>query len=241
LAAARARSIAVTYTPSAPSPAVAELAIGQMLALLRRTVAADRGIRQGIWYRWTGRRLAQVTVGVIGVGRIGRAVIRHLQNWSPRILANDLIVDAEFARLTGCIWTDCETIYREADIITLHVPLTPATRGMIRERELALMKPDAILINTARGGIIDEAALCAALRARPYFSAAIDVFAQEPYRGELAGLENCFLTCHMGAATRDCRLRMELEAVEEVIRYFRGEPLINPVPEAEYLLQAAKI
>lgn len=238
LAAARDRGIAVTYTPEAPSAAVAELTIAQMLALLRRTVTADRGIRQGVWRRWIGRSLGKMTVGVIGIGRVGRAVIRHLQAWNPvRILANDLIVDNEFARLTGCTWTDCGTIYREAGIITLHVPLTPQTRNMVGERELAVMKPDAILINTARGGIVNEAALAAALRARPDFSAAVDVFAQEPYRGELAELENCLLSCHMGSATRDCRLRMELEATEEVIRYFRGEPFANPVPAAEYALQ----
>src|SRR5262249_44480244 len=104
LAAARARNIAVTYTPSAPSPAVAELVIAQMLALLRGTVIADRGMRQGIWNRWVGRRLSGLTVGVIGVGRVGRLVIRHLQAFRPvRILANDLITDDPFASQNGCI------------------------------------------------------------------------------------------------------------------------------------------
>jgi D-3-phosphoglycerate dehydrogenase len=238
LAAARERGIFVTYTPSAPTAAVAELAIGQMLALLRRTMIADREMRQGVWRRWIGRRLGQITLGVIGVGRTGRAVIRHVQGFSPvRILTNDLMVDDEFSRRTGCIWTDKETIYREADVITLHVPLTPQTRNMIGESELAMMKPDAILLNIARGGIVDEAALASALRRRPAFSAAVDVFVEEPYSGELAELENCLLSCHMGSGTRDCRLRMELEAAEEVVRYFRKEPFANPVPEAEYALQ----
>src|SRR5215510_12978399 len=96
LAAARARGIAVTYTPSAPSPAVAELTIGQMLALLRKTATPDRGMRGGFWNRRIGRRLGLLTVGIIGVGRVGHLVIRHLQNWSPRILANDLNADHEF-------------------------------------------------------------------------------------------------------------------------------------------------
>jgi D-3-phosphoglycerate dehydrogenase len=238
LTAARERGIAVTYTPAAPSAAVAELAVGQMLALLRRTSNADRGMRQGIWNRWIGRRLGALTVGVIGVGRVGRLVIRHLQGWSPiRILAHDLKVDDEFAQLTGSVWTDPDTIYREADIITLHVPLTPQTRHMVGKRELGMMKPEAILINTARGGIVDEVALANALRARPSFSAAVDVFEQEPYGGELAALENCLLSCHMGSGTRDCRLRMESEATLEVVRYFKGEPFATPVPEAEYLIQ----
>jgi len=238
LATARSRGIAVTYTPSAPSPAVAELALAQMLALLRRTATVDTEIRHGEWHRRIGRRLGRMTVGVIGAGRIGKLVIEHIKGWSARILANDLVRDPEFSRYSGCIWTDVETIYRDADIITLHVPLTSRTRGMIGARELALMKPDAILINTARGEIVDEAALVAALRSRPGFSAALDVFEEEPYSGELITLSNCILSAHMGSATRDCRLRMELEAAQEVVRHFSGEPYAIPVPEEEYAIQA---
>jgi D-3-phosphoglycerate dehydrogenase / 2-oxoglutarate reductase len=241
LAAARARGIAVTYTPSAPSPAVAEFTIGQMLALLRGTVNADRGMRQGVWNRWVGRRLSGLTIGVIGVGRVGRLVIRHLRGFQPaRILGNDLITDDSFAKQIGCIWTDKETIFREADIITLHVPLTRQTRHMIGPHELEIMKQEVILINTARGGIIDETALAAALRNRPSFSVAIDVFEEEPYVGELTKLKNCLLSCHMASCTRDCRLQMELEAAQEVVRYFRREPFVTPVPEAEYLVQGEK-
>ena len=234
---ARTRGIAVTYTPSAPSPAVAELAVGQMLALLRQTQTADREIRTGIWRRRIGRRLALMTVGIIGVGRIGRRVIQHLKGWSPQLLAHDIREDHDFSGTTGCTWTDAETIYRRADIITLHVPLTRRTRGMIGERQLAMMKPDAILINTARGELVDEAALARSLRAKPEFSAAIDVFEEEPYHGELAGLENCALSSHMGSGTRDCRLRMELEAAQEVVRYFKGQPFSCPVPESEYVAE----
>ena len=238
LDAARARGIAVTYTPSAPSPAVAELTVGQMLAVLRRTVPVDNEIRRGEWHRRIGRRLGLMTVGVIGVGRIGRLVIGHIQSWGARILANDFKQDAEFSRRSGCVWTDVDTICREADIVSLHVPLTSRTRGMIGKRELAMMKPDAILINTARGEIVDEAALAATLRSRPNFSAALDVFAEEPYSGELTTLDNCILSAHMGSATRDCRLRMELEATQEVVRFFKGQPLAIPVPEEEYSIQA---
>jgi D-3-phosphoglycerate dehydrogenase / 2-oxoglutarate reductase len=239
LAAVRSRGIAVTYTPSAPSPAVAEMVIGQMIALMRRTVNADRDLRRGVWNRWIGRRFNGLTVGVIGAGRVGRLVIGHLNSFHPaHILANDLITDDAFAKLTGCTWTDKETIYRESDIITLHVPLTRHTRHLIGRRELQVVKPDAILINTSRGGIIDEAALAAALRERPNLSAAIDVFEEEPYSGELTGLENCLLSCHMGSCSQDSRLLMEIEAAREVIRYFHSEPFACTVPEAEYLIQA---
>jgi D-3-phosphoglycerate dehydrogenase len=107
---------------------------------------------------------------------------------------------------------------------------------MIGVRELAMMKEDAVLINTARGEIVNEAALVATLKERPAFSAAVDVFEHEPYKGELTKLENCALSPHIGAGTRDCRLRMELEATEEAVRYFKGEPLASPVPEDEYLM-----
>jgi D-3-phosphoglycerate dehydrogenase len=238
LHAARGRGIAVTYTPEAPAPGVSELTLGHMLALLRHSGRADRGLRQGVWRRWIGRRLEECVVGIIGVGRVGRRVLGHLQGFGPpRVLLNDLFVDPEAARSSGARWTDKETIYREADVITLHLPLTPATRGLIGRRELRMFKPGAVLINTSRGPIVDEAALAEVLRVRPDLSAALDVYGVEPYSGELTGLENVFLSCHMGSCTTDCRLRMELGAAEEVVRYFRGEPPVSPVPEEEYVLQ----
>lgn len=237
LAAARRLGISVTYTPDAPAAAVADLTLGQMLALLRHTHRADRDLRGGSWRRRIGRRLSLVTVGIIGSGRVGRGVVGLLQGWRPPILVNDLDADDEWLRRSGCTIASKETIYSQADVISLHVPLTPLTEGLIGERELAMMKPDACLINTSRGGIVDEAALAAALRAYPDRSAAIDVFEQEPYDGELSELENCLLTSHMGSGSRDCRARMEIEATEEAVRYFRGEPLARPVPEAELSLQ----
>ncbi len=127
LTAARARGIAVTYTPSAPSPAVAELTIGQMIALLRKTHTADYGMRQGHWNRFIGRRLGNVTVGIIGVGRVGRLVIQHLQAFQPnRILANDIHITEQTIGSMTFAWADKETIFREADIISLHVPADTA-------------------------------------------------------------------------------------------------------------------
>lgn len=241
LAAARARGIAVSYTPDAPSPGVSELTIGLMLALLRQTHIADRTLHAGGWDRYMGRRLAEVTVGVIGVGRIGKRVIRHLRGGFPgvRLMANDLVPDQAFAAKYDVIWAEKDAIYRHADAITLHLPLTPQTRDMMGEAELAAMKPDAVLVNTARGGIVNEAALAATLRAERISGAAVDAFLEEPYSGELAGIERCILTCHMGSMTKDCRVRMEVEATEEVLRMVRGEPLRSQAPEAEYRIQAA--
>lgn len=237
LAAARRRGVRVTYTPDGPSAAVSELTIGQMLSLLRGITAADRLMRAGSWQRRMGRRLATCTVGVIGAGRVGSHVIEHLARGFPgvRILANDTAASA-MAADAPVGWVDKGTIYREADVVTLHVPLTPSTRGMIGAGELSSMKPDAFLINTSRGGIVDEAALAGALRAGTIAGAAVDVFEHEPYSGELTELETCLLTCHMGSMSEDCRARMEYGAAAEAVAFLEGKPPITPVPESEYLV-----
>lgn len=235
---ARELGIQVSYTPDAPAPAVAELTIGLMISLLRGIPLADRNMRNGVWHRIFGRRLAECTIGLIGVGRIGKRVVRHLSGFRPkRILANDLAADVDFGYEYQLEWTDKETIYREADIISLHVPLTDLTHNLITYKELALMKPTTVLLNTSRGGIINERDLANALRNRQIAGAAIDTFSQEPYSGELTTLENCILTSHMGSMSADCRFQMELGAVEEAIRFLKGEPLEGLVPESEYELQ----
>ena len=235
LIAARRQGIAVSYTPDGPSAAVAELAIGLIIDLLRGVNPADRGLRQGEWERFTGRRIAESTVGVLGVGRIGRRLIRHLQGGFPgvRILANDIAPDRN---LMNVEWVEKEVIYRAADIVTVHLPLTAETRGLIGGRELAIMKPTAALVNTARGGIVNEDDLLRALTHGTIRAAAIDVYRDEPYKGALATLPNVVLTCHMGSMTVDCRAQMEIEATREAIRFLRGEPLCSPVPDEEYAI-----
>ena len=233
LSAAKRLGIAVSYTPDAPSPAVAELAVGLIVALLRGVVPADRKLREGVWTRFSGTRVAMSTVGVMGAGRIGGRVIRHLQGGFPgvRILANDLEPDAA---LKGVEWVDKETLLRSADVITVHVPLTADTFDMIAAREFSIMKPDAVLVNTARGGIVNESDLARALTEGTIRAAAVDVFIEEPYAGPLAQVPNVVLTCHMGSMTADCRTRMEIEATQEAIRFLAGQPPQNAVPEHEY-------
>jgi D-3-phosphoglycerate dehydrogenase / 2-oxoglutarate reductase len=124
-----------------------------------------------------------------------------------------------------------------SDIVTLHLPLTPITRCLIGEREIQRMKPSTFLINTSRGEIVDESALASALISGRIAGAALDVFENEPYSGILTGIENCVLTCHMGSMSEDCRAAMEIEAAEEVLRFTRGEPLKQFVPESEYAAQ----
>lgn len=234
---ARRRGIQVSFTPDAPAPAVADLVIGLILSTLRHIPNADRGMRNGVWYRFMGRRLGELTVGVVGVGRVGKRVIQHLAGFGPRVLANDLTPDLDFGAKYAMEWVEKEQIYREADIITLHVPLTPMTARLIAAPQLRIMKPEAVLINTSRGNMVDERDLAEALQAGRLAGAAIDVFGQEPYSGPLTNLDNCLLTCHMGSMSRDCRLRMELEATEEVIRFLEGKPLRQPVPDNEYAMR----
>ena len=238
LPAARRRGIAVSYTPDAPAPAVAELTIGLMLSLLRQIHTANRRVRTDGWHRLMGRRLGELTVGIVGVGRVGRGVIRLLSAFGARILANDLAPTRDAGDAT---WVEKTDIYERADVISVHVPLTARTENMIAAAELSLMKSDAILINTSRGGIINEADLAAALRAGRIGGAAIDVFCEEPYSGELAGLDRCLITCHMGSMSIDCRMRMELEATENVLQFLRDGAPVQAVPEDEYQIQEAKV
>ena len=242
LLAARQRGIAVSYTPEAPAPAVAELTIGLILSLLRHTHVSNLQMHRGQWERQMGRRVPEVTIGIIGTGRIGSRVLRRLAAFgTPRVLVNDLNPRPSLVTELKLEWVGKETIYREADVISLHLPLTPQTRGMIGRAELDQMKPDALLINTSRGGIVNESDLYDAMKAGLLGGAAIDVFEQEPYAGPLSEIDRCLLTSHMGSMSVDCRSRMEIEATEEAVRHVRGLDLESKVPEDEFASQAREV
>jgi D-3-phosphoglycerate dehydrogenase len=239
LMAAKKRGIQVAYTPDAPAPAVAELALGMMLTLLRSVHVSNAQMHENKWQRIFGRRLAEVTVGIIGVGRIGTRVLRRTKAFgTPKILVNDVMPNYELNREFKLDWVTKEQIYQEADLISLHLPLTRLTKNMIRREQLLSMKPDAIIINTARGGIINEADLHDVMMAGHLSGAAIDVFEHEPYSGPLSQIERCLLTAHMGSMSVDCRTRMEIEATEEAVRFLTGKPLTSEVPQAEYDVQS---
>ena len=234
LLAAEKRNISVSYTPDAPAPAVAELTIGLMLSTLRATHVSNAHMHTGNWHRHFGRRLSETTIGIIGVGRIGSKVLKHLQGFgNPKILLNDLNPVSQISDSVEVEWVEKEEIYRESDIISLHVPLTGLTRGMMSKVELLKMKQDAILINTARGGIVNESDLYEVLQEGHLSAVAVDVFEQEPYQGPLIEFERCLLTSHMGSMSVDCRAQMEIEATEEAVRFIANEPLKNTVPKEE--------
>src|SRR5262245_55894467 len=238
LLAAERRGICVSYTPDAPAPAVAELTIGLMLSLLRSVHVANAQLHRGEWQRHFGRRIPEVTLGIIGVGRVGQRVLTRLSSFgTPRVLVNDLHPDTRLVPELKLEWVDKEEIYRHADLISLHVPLTVHTRNMIRAEQLGRMKSDALVINTSRGGIIHEGDLATTLEAGHLGGAAIDVFEHEPYAGPLANIERCLLTSHMGSMSVDCRTRMEIEATKEAVGFLCGNPLQNAVPTEEYDVQ----
>ena len=235
---AKKQSVTVSYTPDAPAPAVAELTIGLMLTLLRSVQLSNMEMHNGKWHRFFGRRLSEVTIGIIGIGRIGAGVLQHLQGFgSPKILVNDISYDNNLDKKFNIEWLDKETIYQRADVITIHTPLTAQTKDMIKKEQLLSMKEDAIIINTARGGIINEQDLYEVMQDGHLSGAAIDVFNFEPYNGKLKEISRCILTAHMGSMSVDCRTRMEIEATEEVVRFLTNQSLESVVPEEEYAVQ----
>ena len=238
LNAAKDHGIGVSYTPDAPAPAVAELTIGLMISLARSITKSDNDMAKGSWERYFGYRLAEMDIGVIGGGRIGEKVISHLSAFKPKnIFIND--IDPSQLKKFGNSVVGCskDYIYANSDLITVHVPLTSKTYNMICKSQLKKMKSHAYLINTSRGGIINEEDLINALEKGVIAGAAIDTYEEEPYFGKLSYLENCITTAHMGSMTIDCRSKMEVEATKEVIRFFNKESLLSEVPEFEYEAQ----
>lgn len=241
LGACRTKGIALSYTPDAVTLAVVELTVGLMISASRFVGQVDRAIRAERWIRPQGKRIGDSVVGLIGYGRIGSRVAKALSGLRPRGLLVADILDkrdelSDFVVTTGLVAEQVSTkeLLARADIVSLHVPLTRLTRGMLGSPEISAMKKDAVLINTSRGGVVSEAALLDAMREGHLSGAAIDVFEQEPYTGPLSQLDNVILTSHLGSCSVDCRARMETEAAREMIRYFRGEPLTSPVPDEEY-------
>jgi D-3-phosphoglycerate dehydrogenase / 2-oxoglutarate reductase len=239
LISARKRGIKISYTPDAPAPAVAELALGMILTLLRSAHISNLQMHQGKWERIFGRRLDDVTLGIVGVGRVGTHLLRLMSGFGRiHTLVNDIVPNRELDQKFEIEWVTKEKIYREADVITLHLPLTPLTQTMISREQLLQMKKDTLIINTSRGGIIDENDLYEVMKREHLGGAAIDVFEKEPYSGKLVEIDRCLLTAHMGSMSFDCRSQMEIEATEEVLRFLAGKPLQGEVPESEYKIQS---
>lgn len=208
----------VTYTPDAPSQGVAELTVSNIINLLRHVLPSDRSVREGMWNRLMGNLLSDITVGIVGVGRIGKLVIKLLQPFQTNIIACDIAPDLKFGEKYNIKWIDKEELFKNADIISLHIPSNKSNQNYIDRPTIASMKTGSFLINTSRGAIIDEDALYDGLLQKHLAGAALDVFNDEPYEGNLTGLENVIFTAHIAASATGSRYLMELGAVEDCIR-----------------------
>jgi phosphoglycerate dehydrogenase-like enzyme len=215
LAAARRHDVSVRWTPGVNRQAVAELTIAFMIALCRSLVPLSQAIKSGQWSHPGGRQLSSAHVGIIGCGQVGQEVARLCRAFGASVLAHDIRSYDAFYAQHGITAVTLDALLAESDLVTLHVPLDRSTRGLIGRRELARMKPTAHLINTARGGIVDEAALTDWLRAGRLAGAAFDVFGEEPpTNADLLSLPNFIGTPHIGGGTAEAVLAMGRAAIE---------------------------
>jgi D-3-phosphoglycerate dehydrogenase len=227
VAAATSAGITVVNAPTANTIAAAELTVGLMYALARHIPAADASLRRGEWQRskFMGHELRGRTLGIVGLGKIGLAVAGRALAMEMRLIASDPYVEPAAAAAHGVELMELDRLLATADVVTLHVPLNDQTRALIGDSQLARMKPDALLVNVARGGLVDEAALAAALRDGRLAGAAVDVYEHEPpHDSPLLGAPNLVLTPHLGASTTEAQERAGVEVAEQVLEVLAGRP-----------------
>ncbi len=224
LEAARSKGIHVVNAPEAPATAVSELVFAYMLSFARNIIRADSGTRLGKWEKkeLVGTELKGKTLGIIGTGHIGREVGFRAVAFKMKLLLHDVVQDREFAKQTGGKYVSLEDLLRGSDYVTLHIPLSPKTRHIIGKRELSMMKPTAVLINTSRGAIVDEGALVEALHEKKIGGACLDVYTDEPLReSPLFSLPNVILTPHIGASTVEAQREASIiiaRKIREIIK-----------------------
>jgi glyoxylate reductase len=235
VAAAHARGIGVSNTPGVLTVATAELTWALILAAARRLSEGESLARGGAWTGWTptqliGMGLDGKVLGLIGAGRIGQEVARRAPGFGMSVIYWSRTRRAEWERASNVVWRELDQLLAEADVVSLHVPHTSRTDRLLDARAMACMKPTSILINTARGGIVDEAALIEALATGRLRAAGLDVYAAEPQiPQQLRELPNTVLLPHLGSATEEARWAMWRVAAENLVRGARGEPLLTPV------------
>lgn len=230
---AKKRKISISYTPDAPSESVPEFTLALMLNLLKGISVSDRKMHQKVWERPMGRTLASMKVGIVGAGKIGKKVIQLIKSIAP--LVEILFYDPHVESLLSAKKCALETVFKECDIVSLHLPLNDKTQGLVNIELLKQMKKNSYLINTSRGGIIDEQALYHLLWNKHLAGAAMDVFEVEPYDGDLATLDNCLLTSHIGSMTEETRGLMETQVAEDVLRFINNQSLLRPLDGFNFL------
>lgn len=224
--AAKSKGIEVVNSPEASTIAVAELVIGSLIVLMRKIHHAHSSMREGKWERsrFTGNELFGKTLGVIGFGRIGREVADRARAFGMDVQVYDPLITVEDARENNCRFAELEGLLKSSDVVSLHVPLTEDTRNLIDKKRLSLMKPSAVLVNIARGGLVDEKALYKALKDHELGGAVLDVFEEEPPSVNLfRDLENVVLTPHLGASTDEAQINAGTVVVDKIRNFFRRE------------------
>jgi D-3-phosphoglycerate dehydrogenase / 2-oxoglutarate reductase len=228
VAKATERGILVVNSPEGNTIAAAELTVAMILSLARNITQADQALRAGEWKRskYVGVELYKKTLGVIGFGKIGREVAKRLQAFEMTVLAYDPFLTEDQASQLGVRLVDLATLYRESDYITLHVPKTKDTTGMISAPQIATMKSDVRIVNVARGGLIDEAALADAVKSGRIAGAAIDVYSVEPASPDnpILKLENVVHTPHLGASTEEAQVNVAIDIAEQIVDVLAGKP-----------------
>jgi len=226
LEAAKERGIKVVNSPGASSRSVAELVFGLLFAVARRIAFADRRMREGVWAKkqCLGTELEGKTIGIVGFGRIGYQVAKIANAFGMRVLLYDPYPNEERSKEVGGKFVDLETLLSESDVVTLHVPLVEQTYHLINEERLRLMKSSAILINAARGAVVDTEALVKALREGWIAGAGLDVFEEEPLPKDhpLTKLDNVVLTPHIGASTVEAQMRAGVQVAEQIVEILKG-------------------
>jgi D-3-phosphoglycerate dehydrogenase len=237
VAAATKRGVVLTNTPGVLDDATATHTFALLLATARRIVEADRYVRAGKWKGWSpmffiGMDVDRKTLGIAGLGRIGTNVARKARGFDMKILYSGPHRNPQAEKEVGAMYVDKETLLRESDFLTLHVPLTPETRHYIGEKELKLMKKTAILINASRGPVVDEKALLKALQEKQIWAAGLDVFENEPeIVPGLLELDNVVVVPHIASATTETRINMGKIALNNIVKVLNGQPpetCVNP-------------
>ena len=231
------RGISVGYTPDVLTDSVADLTIGLMISSGRRITEATAAAKQGLWGPWspywmTGNDLSHATVGIVGMGRIGATVAKRLQGFDCNVLYTARLPKPEIDSLYGTQFTELNELLEFSDFVTLHAPLTAETKLMMNTERFGKMKPNAILINTSRGGLIDQNALYDALASKNIYGAALDVSSPEPLPTDslLFKLPNCLVLPHIGSASVMTRQKMGLLAAENLLAGLNGTELPERVP-----------
>ena len=231
LDAADQAGIYVTNCPGTLSNSVAEGTMALILAARKNVIRYDSEVRGGVWHAVLGRELKGQTVGMVAFGGIARRLAEFLKPWSVRMIAFDTHQDPAAAEQYGVEYVDLDTLYREADIISVHVPLNAHTRGMINDESFAKMKDGVVIVNTARGGIIDEDALVRALQSGKVFAAGLDVFAIEPIPADhpFLSMPNVVLHPHASALTQEALIATFHKAIDNFLEVMSGGPVKNMV------------